>query len=159
MTRILSIDPSGTGSTGIFFLDQDQPEFKEFNSKNWKEHLQFLIHLVKEKQPNLIIYEHTNYINLRGKDMTSLFKLLGSIEGLTYTFPIIQQIANVPVDQVKRLYQQIYKKEKELIGLSYQIGRGKGWLYQNQRISKHELDALLIYYLFKNGKNNKKIIW
>jgi hypothetical protein len=148
MNRILSIDPSGTGTSGLFFTNGTKQEFFSCENRDWKEHLKFLIELIKEKKPNLIIYEHTNYINLKGKDMTSLFKLLGSIETLSCVFNFIQEINNIPVDQVKRLYRQIYQKEKEIKGLTYQIGRGKGWMFESKRISKHELDALLAYYLF-----------
>jgi hypothetical protein len=32
--KILSIDPSGTGTTGIFFIDGITQEFYDFHSKN-----------------------------------------------------------------------------------------------------------------------------
>jgi hypothetical protein len=34
MVRILSIDPSGTGTTGIFFTDGKKEEFYSFVSKD-----------------------------------------------------------------------------------------------------------------------------
>ncbi|CAG8747580.1 12862_t:CDS:2, partial [Racocetra fulgida] len=91
------------------------------------EHLKLLITYIREKQAiEQIIYEHTNYIRLHGKDMTSLFKLFGAIEGLIYTFPSIQTIHSIPVLQVKELYQRLYQKKEQINGLTYKIGRGGG---------------------------------
>jgi len=79
--------------------------------------------------------------------MTSLFKLFGAIEGLIYTFPNIRTIHSIPVLQVKELYQRIYRGQEEINGLTYKIGRGGGWSYQGQKISLHQLDALLLFHL------------
>ena len=68
---VLSIDPSGTGITGLFLTNGTKQSFQQFQDKDWKEHLKFLVNYVKDQQVNQIIYEHTNYINLKGKDMTS----------------------------------------------------------------------------------------
>jgi hypothetical protein len=46
--------------------------------------------------------------------------------------------------------EQIINKKKGIVGLNYQ--RGKSWTYQNKNISVHELDAFLIYWIWK-GKN------
>jgi hypothetical protein len=47
--KIIAIDPSGTGTTGIYFLDKEKNQeiFQEYKSSKWEEHLQFLVERVK----------------------------------------------------------------------------------------------------------------
>ena len=145
MNKILSIDPSGTGTTGIYFRSGDQHKFSSFQNKEWKQHLAFLVEQVRTLKPNLILYEHTNYITLKGKDMTSLFKLFGGIESLIYLG--VKQIKTVPVNQVKTLKNQLFKGTKTIAGLEFAKGRGKGWTLNHQKLNLHELDAWLVYWL------------
>jgi hypothetical protein len=74
--------------------------------------------MVKVYHPDILLYEHTNFISLRGKDMTSLLKLLGVIE----TFPL--QTMAIPVDQVKRLKTKLLKGETKITELEYKPGKG-----------------------------------
>ena len=143
--KILSIDPSGTGTSGMFFTNGTEQEFFSYENKNWKEHYSFIKELVQNKKPNLIIYEHTNYINLKGIDMTSLFKLFGAIECLE-----VERINNIPVNQVKELAKKLLKGELKLAEIEYQQGRGKGWMFEGKRISIHCLEAFIVYYLWKD---------
>ena len=114
--------------------------------------MNFLVNYAKKKQPSIIVYEHTNYVNLKGRDMTSLFKLFGGIVALTYVFDFLKKVDYLPVNQVKELRSKVYNQEKEIKGLSYKVGRGHGWLYglleeKVERISNHQLDAFLIYQI------------
>lgn len=152
--KLLSIDPSGTGTTGIFFTDGIKPEFHDFCGKNWEEHLKFLVTFVQEKQPQIIIYEHTNYVSLHGKDMTFLFKLFGGIKTLSYVFDYLEKVDYLPVNQVKSLRNKIYHQTKKIAGLDYKVGRGGGWLYQEKKISLHQLDAFLLYHLWAEKNVN-----
>ncbi|CAI2196873.1 8040_t:CDS:2, partial [Funneliformis geosporum] len=93
LIKILGIDPSGTGTSG-------------FTSQ------------VKVYQPNLLLFESSNFIRIRGKDMTSLFKLLGALEVLP-----IQQIKSIPVHQVKELTKQLLVGTYRIESISYQKGR------------------------------------
>jgi len=126
MNRILSIDPSGTGTTGVYFKHGQQEQFNSYKDKDWQKHYGFVVSLVKAYQPNILLYESTNYVRLRGKDMTSLFKLLGAVEVLPYRFILIEQIKQVPVNQVKALKDQLLKGTKSIANLAYLKGRGKG---------------------------------
>ena len=144
MDKILSIDPSGTGTTGIYFKNGAKEEFKQIKEKDWLKHYDFISSLVKVYQPNFLLFESSNFIRLRGKDMTSLFKLLGALEVLP-----IQKIKSVPVDQVKRLTKELLTGNKQLAEITYQQGRGKGWMFKGSKISLHQLEAYLVYYLFK----------
>ena len=140
--RILALDPSGTGTTGIALMENDQVIFKEFASPEWKEHWQTLIRLMEKFKPKVVLYESTNYIHSRGKDMTSLFKLLGGLESLGHSEAI-------PVNQVKGFKQKLLKGTRTIPNLAYLVGRGKGWTYFGQRISVHQLEAYLVYWLWK----------
>ena len=59
MPRILSIDPSGTGTTGVCLVDK-AVSFHEFKSKDWKEHLTFIKDLLVKEKPALLLYENTH---------------------------------------------------------------------------------------------------
>jgi len=157
--RILAIDPSGTGTTGIFFIDiYDQDpniyftEFHQFQGKNWKEHYAFINQLVKEKEPELILYEDINFINNRNKDSLNLIRLLGAIECLS-----VEKVNNVNVLKVKEISKALFAGKVKIPGLEYLPGRGKGWLWQGKRISIHCLEAFLVWYLW-NKLNLLKII-
>jgi hypothetical protein len=119
--RILSIDPSGTGTSGLFFINGKEQEFYQCQNTNWKEHYAYISQMVKEKKPNLIIYEDTNYIHKRTKDGLNLFRLLGALEFLP-----TQQISRVNVLKVKELTKRLLAGIEKIEGLNYQPGRGKG---------------------------------
>ncbi|KLL03877.1 MAG: hypothetical protein MRECE_7c005 [Mycoplasmataceae bacterium CE_OT135] len=142
MVRILSIDPSGTGTTGVYFQNGRQEAFSQCQGKDWQKHYHFIVSLIKLYQPNLLLYESTNYVSLRGKDMTSLFKLLGALAVLP-----VEQVKSVPVNQVKDLKGKLLKGTKTITGLQFAKGRGQGWTLNKQKISVHELDAFLVYWL------------
>ena len=148
MLRILSIDPSGTGTTGICLINQ-KLTLQEFKSSAWKEHVIFLQKVVKDFQPNLLLYETTNYINSKGKDMTGLLKLIGAIESLP-----VQRVESILVSQVKDLKGKLFKKQSQIPSLEFKFG--SGWFYSEKRISLHQLDAFLVYQLWKT-KNSFQV--
>ena len=90
----------------------------------------------------MLLYETTNYINSKGKDMTGLLKLIGAIESLP-----VQKIESILVSQVKDLKGKLFKGTKNIPHLTFKFG--SGWFYENQKISLHELDAFLVYHLWK----------
>jgi len=155
--RILAVDPSGTGTTGIYYQNGKLAKFSQYTNKDWKEHFEFILSIVKGYEPNLLLFENSNYVSLRGKDMTYLWKLLGAIEILPTGFTDLQTMA-IPVDQVKRLRSKLLKGEKIVEGISYEKGRGKGWHYHGKKISTHELDAYLVYWLWNEKEQNNKLI-
>jgi hypothetical protein len=147
-TRILSIDPSGTGTTGIYYRNGEYEEFAQFISREWKEHLVWIVDQTQALKPDLVIYEHTNFINLRGKDMTSLIKLLGVIETLSLSCSVTKlRTETIPVDQVKRMRNKLLKGEQSIAELEYKPG--KGWHHNQKKISVHGLDAYLVYWLWE----------
>ncbi|CAG8748253.1 4923_t:CDS:2, partial [Ambispora leptoticha] len=87
MDKILSIDPSGTGT-------------------------------IQQYQPNILLYEDTNYIHKRTKDGLNLFRLLGAIECLE-----VERMERVNVLKVKELTKQLFKGIKQIENIEYLPGR------------------------------------
>lgn len=101
--KIIAIDPSGTGTSGIYFKNGAKEEFQEIKEKKWKKHYDFIRELVKVHQPNILLFEDTNYIHKKTKDGLSLFRLLGAIEFLP-----VQQVKSINVLKIKELTKQLY---------------------------------------------------
>jgi len=158
--KCLCIDPSGTGTTGIFFFQGDsKPKhtFFEYKSKKWEEHLHFIVRIVEEWKPEAIIYENTTYIYGRQHQGTvGLYKLIGGIVALKYVFDFIQKIDSIAVNQIKPFKNKLFAGHEKIEGLTCKVGRGKGWKYKRQKISLHQLDAIVIYHLWSGGSLESK---
>ena len=157
--KYLSIDPSGSGTTGCVFYDKQKKiyQFFNFTSKNWQEHFNFLSRLCQEKRVNILIYENTNFIYGRQfSGSVSLLKLIGGIECLKYIHPKIKKVDNVLVKQVKDFYKKIVQEKFVIPELERKIGRKGGWFFQEQKINVHELDALLELNLYLSPLKSKK---
>ena len=145
MSKILALDPSGTGTTGMFLrnLTPDEPYvFSEFKSSNWKEHVDFIKEIVEKWKPDLLLYENTNYLHQRQHSGTvNLLKLIGAIESL----PV--KTESILVNQVKDLKSKVFKNQSQISGLEFKYGQG--WFCKGRKISLHCLDAFLVYYLWK----------
>ena len=147
MKKILSIDPSGTGTTGICLVESEI-SFLKFENKDWKEQFAWIAGLVKKYSVDLIVCETATYISTTSQDIRKLINLVGAIQILPCFFPNLK-IETLPSDQTKRLRKKIVNKQKGIAGLNYQ--RGKSWTYQNKNISVHELDAFLVYWIWKGN--------
>lgn len=159
MNNYLCIDPSGTGTTGCVFYDADIDEYEFFNcvNSNWQKHFAFISALCKRKKVNFVVYESTNYINQRTKMAADLFRLLGAIEILPYLHKDIKKCEFILVKQVKDVYKKIFKQSIIISDLEKKWG--SGWLFRGTPITLHELDALLILYLYLPNvlKEKKKL--
>jgi hypothetical protein len=151
--KYMSIDPSGSGTTGIFFYDSEKNEeiFATFKSKIWKEHFIFIKAFCEDNNADYIIYETTNFIKIRGFDLTSLFKLFGIIESLTYLFPI-KKCETVLVGEIKRSYKKLKEGSLKINNLFFKAGRGGGWFRNDKKIDIHQLDAFLVLFCHLNKK-------
>ncbi|WNE40366.1 MAG: hypothetical protein GBAus27B_000433 [Mycoplasmataceae bacterium] len=141
--KIIAIDPSGTGTTGICLINGSEIEFQECKEKDWKKHYDFVVSLVKAFKPNVLLFENTNFINSRNKDSLNLIRLLGALECLN-----IKRVESFNVLKVKEMNKLLLKGQVEIAGLDYQIGRGKGWMFNNKHISIHCLESFIVYYLW-----------
>jgi len=101
--RILAIDPSGTGTTGIFFTNGKQEGFNEYKHNCWKNHYSFIASLVNLYKPDLLLFENTNFINNRNKDSLNLIRLLGAIECLP-----IKEVQSINVLKVQELRKALF---------------------------------------------------
>ena len=137
--KILAIDPGG--KTGIYYRNGKEEEFIEIN-KIWKETYGDIRELVKKEKINQVIFEDTNYIHKRTKDGLNLFRLLGALETLE-----VEKVRSVNVLRVKELTKKLLNGIYQIAEIEYQKGRGKGWMYQGKRISVHQLEAFLVFYL------------
>lgn len=146
-SRILSIDPSGTGTTGICLINNKSIKFKEFKDTCWKKHYDFITSLVKLYNPNLLLFENTNFISNRTTDSLNLIRLLGAIECLT-----VNEVKSINVLKVKEMSKALFAGTIRIKSLEYLPGRGKGWLWQGKRISLHQLEAFIVWYLFSQNK-------
>ena len=77
----------------------------------------------------------------------NLLKLIGGIVGMKFAFDFIEELGSVAVNQVKPFKTKLFTGQEQIEELTYKVGRGKGWKYQEKRISLHQLDALVIYHL------------
>lgn len=145
--KILAIDPSGTGTTGIFFTNGSEQEFKEFKDIYWKNHYNFIVSNIKAYQPNLLLFENTNFISNRTKDSLNLIRLLGALECLA-----VKRVESVNVLKVKEMSRALFKGTAKIEHLEYLPGRGKGWMFNNSRVSIHCLEAFIVYYLYNSEK-------
>lgn len=139
--KILAIDPGG--KTGIYYRNGKEEEFIEIN-KIWKETYGDIRELVKKEKINQVIFEDTNYIHKRTKDGLNLFRLLGAIECLE-----VEYIKSVNVLRVKEMTKKLLNGITKIENLEYKKGRGKGWMFKGKRISIHQLESYLIYWLWK----------
>ena len=148
--KYLSVDPSGSGTTGCVLYDEKKRKYElfSFTGKNWQEHFNFLSQICQEKKVNIFLYETTNFINKRTKNTADLFRLLGAIEILPSFQKNIKKHDYILVKQVKDLYKKVNQKTLIIPELGRKIGRKGGWFFQGQKINIHELDALLGLYLY-----------
>ena len=132
--KIIAIDPSGTGTTGICLINDKKIEFKEFKDICWKNHYNFIASLAKLYQPNLLLFENTNFISNRTNDSLNLIRLLGAIECLnvkersTNSFAKGLEVKSINVLKVKEMSKNLFKEIVKIENLEYLAGRGKGWM-------------------------------
>ena len=158
--KYLCIDPSGTGTTGMVFFGANGKSkhiFFEYKNKDWEEHLNFIINIIREYKPDIIIYENTTYIYGRQHQGTvGLYKLIGGIVALRHIFDFIQEVTSMAVNQVKPFKDKLFSGQEQIEGLTCRVGRGKGWKYKQQKISLHQLDALVVYHLWSDKSLESK---
>lgn len=143
VNKILAIDPSGTGTTGIFYTNGKEQEFNQYKDIYWKNHYNFIVASIKLYQPNLLLFENTNFISNRTSDSLNLIRLLGALECLA-----VEKVESINVLKVKELSKKLFAGTIKIKDLEYLPGRGKGWLWKGERISIHQLEAFLVWYLY-----------
>ncbi|KLL05275.1 MAG: hypothetical protein MRERV_3c106 [Mycoplasmataceae bacterium RV_VA103A] len=145
LIKILSIDPSGNGTTGICLIWGQEKFFYQFVSKKWQEHYQYVLNLVKKEKPLIILIETSYYEQKGGASlgMFSLKKLVGALECLK--FHTSSQVITIRNQETKKWGQKIKTGKNLVPGLIY---KDKKLFYKELKISQHQADALIIYYLY-----------
>ncbi|WP_338966290.1 hypothetical protein [Spiroplasma endosymbiont of Sarcophaga carnaria] len=156
----IGIDPSGTGTTAIVvYEDSILLHEKEFINNDWKDHYKFIdnnlsfynsFRLDNKQQLEDFIFNIENclYTNANGsKDRDDLLRLLGAIDkdrdeiinciSPKYTKSVVKNMENLS----KYNDSSVWKYEKDT-NLTYEYG--KGWKYNNEKISNHIRDAIII---------------
>lgn len=149
----IGIDPSGTGTTGIVIYEDNKLTHKqEFFNKDWKEHNKFIFNIILSKlafTPSVIInIENCLPTNVSGsRDRDDLLRLLGASEvnfNIKYNLVSPKHTKSV-VKNIENLSKYndscLWEFEKD-VNLTYQYG--KGWKYNNEKISNHLRDAIII---------------
>lgn len=138
--KYLAFDLSATGTTAFF----DGEKFKKLFSKQWTEHMQFILSIRKEYPPHYIILYEQLYPNLKNnqahKDMIDYARLLGTLE-FHY-----KNVFSVNSSVIKDFRKKIIEGKKNIQWLTYRVGRSQGWFYQSKKLIDHEVDALIIYF-------------
>lgn len=143
----LFTDPSATGTTGACLVNSNgEITFFKFENKEWKEQFAWLKGLVEHKSVSLLVCETATYISNTSSDIRKLINLVGAIETLPCFFSNLK-VETLPSDQTKRLRKKLANKQKGIAGLEFK--RGVSWFYRENKISTHELDAFLIYWIWK----------
>ncbi|WP_186823373.1 hypothetical protein [Spiroplasma phoeniceum] len=147
----IGIDPSGTGTTGIVIYEDNKLIKKlDFTNKDWKYHDNYIIEIIWEYQRSgeIINVEDCLPTSANGsKDRDDLLRLLGVLQkqfwgdinwvSPKYTKSVVKNMENLSKYNNSCLWK--YDKDPNL---TYQYG--KGWFYNNEKISNHLRDAIII---------------
>ena len=129
MLKILSVDPSGTGTTGICLIWGSTKLFFEKKSKIWQEHYQYILDLIQKEKPNIVLIETAYYeANGRNKDIMDLEKLVGALECLK--FHTKSQIIMRQNKLTKDFAETLMKEEETIPNLFY---FEKKWIYYDEQ--------------------------
>jgi hypothetical protein len=148
---IITIDPSGTSTTACFLFENwNSWEFISFTEKNWLNQVKNLENLLKNKQPNFIAYENSNYLKnaFMNSHFTDLLKVIAGLELILAKEQIKSKaISNIQVAGLEGIAREgkiaglVFKKENGLTGRPKLV-----WYFKGKELSEHEKDALLVFY-------------
>jgi hypothetical protein len=111
-----------------------------------------LENLLKNKKPNFIAYENSNYLKnaFMNSHFTDLLKVVAGLELILAKEQIENKaISNIQVAGLEGIAREgkiaglIFKKENSLTGRPKLV-----WYFKGKELSEHEKDALLVFYLY-----------
>ncbi len=151
----IGIDPSGTGTTAIVVFENNKLiDNYEFINKDWIKQIDFIRDILCD------IWKYNNYIlNIEdclytsanvSKDRDDLLRLLGVIEDINQRLRLlINCVSPKHTKSVVKNMENLSKYNNNCIqefnkdeNLTYEYG--KGWKYNNEKISNHLRDAIII---------------
>lgn len=145
----IGIDPSGTGTTGIVvFEDNKLIDKSEYTNRDWIAQTDII--LDELRQDVIINIEDCLYTSANAsKDRDDLLKLIGAIKYKTEKLLNINWVSPKNTKSVVKNIENLSKYNNSCIwkfekddNLTYQYG--KGWFYNNKKISNHLRDAIII---------------
>ncbi|UZQ29136.1 MAG: hypothetical protein OHM56_07850 [Spiroplasma phoeniceum] len=141
--------PSGTGTTAVaIFEDNKLIDKSEYTNHDWIAQTDII--LDKLKQDAIINIEDCLYTNANGSnDRDDLLKIIGVIKYDTHELNNVNWVSPKHTKSVVKNIENLSKYNDSCIwkydkdnNLTYQYG--KGWFYNNQKISNHLRDAIII---------------
>ncbi len=151
----IGIDPLGTGTTTIVVFENNKLiDDYEFINKDWIKQIDFIRDILCN------IWKYNNYIlNIEdclytsanaSKDRDDLLQLLGVIEDINQRLRLlINWVSPKHTKSVVKNMENLSKYNNNCIqefskdeNLTYEYG--KGWKYNNEKISNHLRDAIII---------------
>ncbi len=151
----IGIDPSGTGTTAIVVFENNKLiDDYEFINKDWIKQIDFIRDILCD------IWKYNNYIlNIEdclytsanaSKDRDDLLRLLGVIEDINQRLRLlINWVSPKHTKSVVKNMENFSKYNNNCIqefskdeNLTYEYG--KGWKYNNEKISNNLHDAIII---------------
>ncbi|UZQ30991.1 MAG: hypothetical protein OHM56_05720 [Spiroplasma phoeniceum] len=145
----IGIDPSGTGTTAVaIFEDNKLIDKSEYKNRDWIAQTDIILDNLK--QDAIINIEDCLYTSTSAsKDRDDLLKLIGAIKYKTEKLLNINWVSPRHNKSVVKNMENLSKYNDSCIlkydkdnNLIYQYG--KGWKYNNEKISNHLRDAVII---------------
>ena len=153
---IITCDLGATNITGYFlYFGGLLFDFATYEGKNWICHVENTERLIKEKRPQLFILEDCwklavnkqGYANYHFRD---LLKAIGGTE-------LILSKNNIPY---KNIYATDWIDWEKVKGLERRKeGRKKIWYFKDRKITEHEKDALLLFWIHWTKMEKKEWPW
>lgn len=145
----IGIDPSGTGTTAIALINDNKLIDKsEYKNNNWITQTDIILDALRLDA--IINIEDCLYTTANAsKDRDDLLKVIGAVK---YNTKKVSNINWVSPKHTKSVVKNmgnlskyndgcLWKFDKD-INLTYEYG--KGWKYNNEKISNHLRDAIII---------------
>ncbi|WP_342256235.1 hypothetical protein [Spiroplasma endosymbiont of Poecilobothrus nobilitatus] len=149
MSIKIGIDPSGTGTTAISLINDNKLIDKyEYKNNNWITQTDIILDALRLDA--IINIEDCLYTAANAsKDRDDLLKVIGAVKYNTKKVSNINWVSPKHTKSVVKNIENLSKYndsclwefEKD-VNLTYQYG--KGWKYNNEKISNHLRDAIII---------------
>lgn len=145
----IGIDPSGTGTTAIvFYVNNKSIDKSEYTNRDWIAQADIILDVLR---PDAIInIEDCLYTSANAsKDRDNLLKVIGVVKYNTKKVSNINWVSPKHTKSVVKNMENLSKYNDGCIqefskdkNLTYEYG--KGWKYNNEKISNHVRDAIII---------------
>lgn len=164
-TGTMSIDPSGTSTTGIFYYENwNKWAILNSQSPDWLEQARNIENWIKDLQPKRLLVETGKLFQSRryNKHMVDLIRLVGAVEYLANQ-------KSIEYVKISNQYRQKWANSEadkgfipglEIRKIQGKRGRAKKvWFFKDKELNEHELDALLVFYAYWVKRTGREWPW